>query len=108
MSACIAAGFPVNTTDKAGATALHYSALHGRARQVRMLLQAGAATDIRDKEHSSTPLGWAYFGADFLGDTDGDYEDSVLALLEAGARLQANEREPEHEGVRRVIERFSQ
>jgi ankyrin repeat protein len=107
VAACIAAGFPVNTTDAAGATALHYSALHGRARQVRMLLDAGAATDIRDKEHSSTPLGWACFGADVIGAADGDYEDCVRALLEAGARLQSNERQPEHEGVRSVIERFS-
>ena len=108
VSACVAAGFPVNTTDTAGATALHYSAIHGRARQVRMLLEAGAATDIRDKEHSSTPMGWACFGADVVGEADGDYEDCVRALLEAGARLQTNERQPEHEGVRRIIERFSQ
>jgi hypothetical protein len=73
-----------------------------------MLLEAGAATDIRDKEHSSTPLGWACWGADFIGDADGDYEDCVRALLEAGARLQPNEREPEDVGVREVIERFSQ
>jgi hypothetical protein len=32
----------------------------------------------------------------------------VRALLEAGAHLQANEHQPEHEGVRRVIDRFSQ
>jgi ankyrin repeat protein len=103
VSACVAAGFPVNITDTSGATALHYSALHGRARQVRMLVETGATTDIRDKEHSSTPLGWACWGADFIGDADGDYEDCVRALLEAGAHLQANEYQPEHEGVRNVI-----
>jgi hypothetical protein len=73
-----------------------------------MLLKAGAATDIRDEEHSSTPLGWACWGADFVSDAGGDYEDCVRALLKAGAHLQANERQPEHEGVRRVIDRFSQ
>ena len=71
-----------------------------------MLLEAGAATDIRDKEHSSTPLGWACWGADFVSDTDGDYEGCVRALLEAGERVQANEYHPEHEGVRKVLERF--
>jgi len=108
VSACVAAGFPVNTTDTSGASALHFSALHGRAQQVRLLLKAGAATDIRDEEHSSTPLGWACWGADFVRDAGGDYEDCVRALLEAGAHLQANEHQPEHEGVRRVIDRFSQ
>jgi hypothetical protein len=71
-----------------------------------MLLEAGGATDIRDKEHSSTPLGWACFGADFVGDADGDYEDCVRALLEAGARPPDDEHYPEHEGVRRVLEGF--
>ena len=47
VSACVAAGFPVNATDQFVATALHHSALHGRAEQVRLLLDAGASTDIR-------------------------------------------------------------
>ena len=100
------AGFPVSTADTLGATVLHHSALHGRARQVRMLLEAGAVTDIRDKEHSSTPLGWACFGADFVRDSDGDYEGCVRALLEAGARPLADEYQPEHAGVRAVLEQF--
>ena len=103
VCACVAAGFPVNTTDTSGATALHYSALHGRGRQVRMLVETGAATDIRDAEHASTPLGWACWGADFIGDADGDYEGCVRALLEAGARLKDDEYQPEDEGVRNVI-----
>ena len=69
-----------------------------------MLLEAGAATNIRDKEHSSTPLGWACWGVDFISDADGDYEGSVRALLEAGARLHDNEHYPAHEGVRSVLE----
>lgn len=106
VSACVAAGFPVNTTDTSGATALHHSAIHGRARQLRMLLEAGAATDIRDGEHSSTPLGWACFGADFVDVADADYEGCVRALLEAGARPLPDEHQPKHDGVRGVIQRF--
>jgi ankyrin repeat protein len=106
VAAYVAAGFPVDTTDSAGATALHHSAIHGRARQVRVLLDAGAATDIRDREHSSTPLGWASFGADFLADTDGDYEGCVRALLDAGARPRSDEHQAKHKGVASVIQRF--
>lgn len=107
-SAYIAAGFPVNAVDTAGATALHHAAIHGRASLVRALLDAGADVDIRDTEHRSTALGWACFGADFVADTDGDYEGSVRALLDAGARPRADEHEPQHAGVRRLIEERSE
>lgn len=106
VAACLAAGFPVDTIDAAGATALHHSAIHGRAQQVRILLDAGAATGIRDYEHSSTPLGWACFGADFVADAEGDYEGCVRALLDAGARRLADEHQPAHQGVRRVLQGF--
>jgi hypothetical protein len=71
-----------------------------------LLLDAGATTDIRDREHQSTPLGWALFGVDFVGDADGDYEGSVKALLEAGARPRDDEYRPKHAGVQRVIASF--
>jgi ankyrin repeat protein len=105
--ACIAAGFPINATDSFDATALHHSALRGRAAQVRLLLDAGAATDTRDREHHATPLGWALFGVDFVADTDGDYEATVKALLEAGARPRDDEYRPKHSGVQRLIASFS-
>ncbi len=94
VAACLAAGFPASTTDSSGATALHHGALHGRAGQVRALLGAGADTGIRDREHASTPLGWAFFGADFVRDADGDYEGCVRALLEAEARQKSEKPSP--------------
>ncbi|HEX2722534.1 MAG TPA: ankyrin repeat domain-containing protein [Gemmatimonadaceae bacterium] len=104
--ACIAAGFPVNATDASGATALHYSTIQGRAKQVRALLAAGADTSIRDRQHSSTPLGWACYGADFSSEPDAEYEECVRALLDAGARPPDDEHQPKHEGVRRAIRQF--
>jgi ankyrin repeat protein len=104
VAAYVAAGFPVNATDATGATALHHCALHGRASAVRLLLEAGAATDIRDAEHSSTPLGWACFGADYAAHAAGDYADCVRALLEAGAHFMPDKHRSRHEGVLRVIE----
>jgi ankyrin repeat protein len=106
VAACVAAGFPVDATDAFGATALHHSALHGRASQVRLLLDAGAVTDIRDREHKSTPLGWALFGADFVADADGDYEGCVRALLESGARPRDDEYRSKHSGVQAVLRQF--
>ena len=86
VAACLAAGFPVDTIDANGATALHYSAIRGRLQQVQMLLEVGAALDIRDKEHSSTPLGWAFFGADFIREhlADRSAPDRHLHVPQAG------------------------
>jgi ankyrin repeat protein len=84
--ACLAAGFVVDTTDSSKATALHHAALRGRTALTRTLLGAGADITLRDAEHSATPLGWALFGADFVQQANGDYEGTVRALLEAGAR----------------------
>ena len=101
--ACLAAGFPVDTTDASGATALHHAAIRGRAALTRSLLDAGADITIRDSEHSSTPLGWALFGADISKDSDADYEATVRALLEAGARPRNDEYMSRRPGIRALI-----
>jgi len=105
--ACIAAGFPVDTTASMGETALHQAAIQGRVALVRALLAAGASIEIRDNEHHATPLGWATFGSDFVATPGGDYEDTVQALLEAGARQRQDDYRPKHAGVRKVLRRFS-
>lgn len=85
VRACLAAGFPVDTADDMGATALHHAAIHGRADIARELLRAGAEPAIRDDEHDATPMGWARFGAECFADPEGDYPATIRALLEAGA-----------------------
>jgi ankyrin repeat protein len=105
--ACVAAGFPPGDEDEMGATALHHAALHGHAGAVRALLAAGADLRVRDREHHSTPLGWACFGADHVQDNDGDYAAAVRALLDAGARVQHDEHQPAHAGVRAVLDSYA-
>jgi ankyrin repeat protein len=84
VRACLAAGFPVDTPDEYGATALHHAAIRGDAAAVHELLARGAVTGIEDTEHHSTPLGWAEFGRDQRIAPDGDYEASIRALATAG------------------------
>jgi hypothetical protein len=95
----------VDTPDEAGATALHHAAIHGHADIVRELLRRGADPGIHDREHRSTAMGWACFGADHVSEPVGDYEGTVGALLEAGARHTAADHEPAHAGVREVLRR---
>ena len=80
VRACLAAGFPVDTTDENGATALHHAAIHGHAATVRELLAHGADTGIEDPEHHATPLGWAEFGREVSIAPDGDFEAAIQAL----------------------------
>ncbi len=103
VAACIAAGFPVDMLDDAGATALHHACISGRTSIVRELLRQGADFRIRDREHNSTAMGWACFGADEVADPEGEYEECVRALLEAGAAPPIEEHEPQHAGVAAVL-----
>lgn len=106
VRACIVAGFPVDTADGEGATALHHAAIQGNAAMTRALIQAGAPLELRDSQHSSTPLGWACFGVEFMRAETGDYEDTVRALLEAGALSDPSDRAVDHAGVRAVFRTF--
>lgn len=105
VAACIAAGFPVGAMDAGGATALHYAALRGDAHVTRAVLHAGADHTIRDAEHSSTPLGWAFFGADFVRTPGGEYEATVRALLDAGARPRDDEHRSTQAGIQALLRR---
>lgn len=107
VMALVAAGVPVDTVDGIHATALHYSALHGRSSAVRALLAAGATTEIRDREHDATPLGWACFGADVIRESGGDYPGCVRALLEAHATFVPTKHAVEEAGVRAVLAEFA-
>ena len=107
VTASLAAGFPVNTRDEAGATAMHHAAIHGHAAITRELLSRGADVTIRDREHSATPLGWACFGADFVKESSGDYEATVQVLLDAVAQPSPEARPPEHAGVRQMLQRHA-
>jgi ankyrin repeat protein len=98
--ACIAAGFDVNQVNDRGATPLHEAAISGYSTIVSSLLEAGADHRVKDPYHHSTPMGWAQFGADFVKDPEGRYEDAVRALLAAGAEVRRDEHHAAHEGVR--------
>jgi ankyrin repeat protein len=103
VRACIVAGFDVNRVNDRGATALHEAAISGYSEIVKALLEAGADHRVKDPHHDGTAMGWAQFGADFVQSADGRYEDTVRALLAAGAEVRRDEHVAEHAGVRAVL-----
>jgi ankyrin repeat protein len=76
-------GFPVDTRDENGQTALHEAAYAGRADVVALLLDRGAAVDPRDERWHSTPLCFATVGSG--EQSGGDWIGTIRALLDAGA-----------------------
>jgi ankyrin repeat protein len=76
-------GFPVDTRDENGQTALHEAAYAGRADVVALLLDRGAAVDPRDERWHSTPLCFATVGSG--EQTGSDWIGTIRALLDAGA-----------------------
>jgi ankyrin repeat protein len=49
----------VNQKDESGATPIHYAALNGHRRIVRLLIERGADVNTTDSRHGATPAGWA-------------------------------------------------
>jgi ankyrin repeat protein len=105
VRSCIAAGFDVNRVNDRGATALHEAAIHGYVEIVKALLRAGAKHDIQDPHHQGTAMGWAMFGADFVKERQGNYVETVRALLDAGAEVRSDEHLSEQEELRVVVGR---
>jgi len=98
-----------------GGTALHFAAWHGHSKVVRLLIEQGAPTEIRCKEWSGTPLGWAVHGSSLHAWTDvRDQAGAARLLIEAGAGDEARSNldgllcmEP-HEDVIKVLREVAQ
>lgn len=80
--------FPVNLpAGPGGATALHAAAGSGSVQVVRLLIEAGADLEVRDRSTDTTPLSWAVVGsrAGVGHNPDADWVGAVRTLLDAGA-----------------------
>ncbi|MCR9294558.1 MAG: PQQ-binding-like beta-propeller repeat protein [bacterium] len=55
----LALGVPVDQQTEYGATALMFAAGRGHAEVVRILLEAGAEPNLKDRFYSASPMGWA-------------------------------------------------
>lgn len=82
----LSAGLPLDATSQHGATPLHWAAFHGNLELVNLLLPHGPPLELKDRDFSGTPLGWAIHGSENGWDrAKGDFPGSVRALLHAGA-----------------------
>ena len=62
------------------------AARRGNKRIAEVLVARGAPLDVKDKDHDSTPLGWARWGAEHGPfKTTGDFAGVIDILTRAGA-----------------------
>ncbi len=85
-----AAGFSLSIEGPEGGTPLHRAAWLGRVASVRLLLEAGAPIDVRDRTFGSSPIGWAAHGSTNARHADEDYLQVVRLLADAGASVEAS------------------
>lgn len=78
-------GWPVEGDGKQ--TPLHWACWHGNAEMAREILRFHPPLEIKDGRYHATPLGWALHASEHNGSPKcGEYEATVKALLDAGAR----------------------
>lgn len=99
-------GWPLDALGQHEATALHWAAFHGDAETAELLLRHNPPLELKDKDFSGTPLGWAIHGSEHgWHSKTGNYAGVVEALLRAGAKPPA---EPGGTpAVRAVLERHA-
>jgi outer membrane protein assembly factor BamB len=81
----LAAGTPVDSANRYGATALFYAADKGNVELVKLLLAAGADTNVQDTFYNATPLGWSLFK---MGDSPPHREVVLLLLAHGGGPVE--------------------
>lgn len=101
-------GFPVNSREARGGSALHEAAYFGRADIVRLLLERGADVDAHDGEWNSTPLAFATVGSGERVRQEGDWITTAQTLLDAGASKEGCwvQGKPPNEGVADLLHAY--
>ena len=98
-------GFPIEAREwNHGCTALHNAAWCGDPDLVRLLIERGHSTDVRDPEHDSTPIGWAVHSCmEAKRHPDGRFPEVVQLLLAGGTPFDPQHFPVGHKGIDTVI-----
>ena len=100
-------GFPIVAPESNhGCTALHNAAWCGDADLVRLLIQRGHPTDVRDPDHHSTAIGWAVHSCtQAKRHPEGRFPEVVELLLAAGTPFDPVDFPVGHDRVDEVIKK---
>ncbi|MEP6896939.1 MAG: ankyrin repeat domain-containing protein, partial [Rhodanobacter sp.] len=86
IDALLACGLDIDRGDEdIGKTALHCAAMSGQVEAVRLLLDRGASTTVRDREFHAQPLVWAAEGSRMANHDDARHAAVGHLLLDAGS-----------------------
>ena len=87
LRALISVGFDPGARNHFNETPLHWACVAGRLESARVLIEAGAPLDVKERNHQADPIGWACWGSVFWQEPHGDYAATVRLLLDRGARV---------------------
>lgn len=84
LRALLDLGLPIGAANPSGQTILHYASIAARPEAIRLLLEHGAPTDVRDNLYQSTPMGWLLWGSQWWNGDHGDYVEGLKVYLDFG------------------------
>lgn len=84
LRALLDLGVEVDMTNQWNETALHWACVAGRPEAVKLLLERGARTDIRESNHQSEAFGWLCWGSQYWNEKHGDYPEAARVFLASG------------------------
>jgi ankyrin repeat protein len=89
VKAMLERGLPVIAVSQHGATPLHWAAFHGNSDMLADVLSYGPPIEMRDRDFSGTPMGWAVQGATghWHGISTAKHGECARLLLDAGAEV---------------------
>jgi ankyrin repeat protein len=80
-----AIGFDLRWEERDGGTPLHHAAWLGKLELVQLLVDLGAPVNLRDRQHGSSPVGWAAHGSGVWQGQDDRYCAILDTVLARGA-----------------------
>jgi ankyrin repeat protein len=105
VKAMLERGLPVSAVSQHGATPLHWAAFHGNPNMLADVLRHDPPLELRDRDFSGTPMGWAIQAAlnHWHGISTAKHGECARLLLDAGAQVDETALPTGHDDLDQVL-----